>query len=183
MNEATTTQTDKDVTAQRMHATRTGPGEGQAYWFFGSLVVIRSPEGARPIVIEITVPPGETTPLHTHAKLEDSFYLLSGRLAVRSGDTTFVAQTGDYVSEPAGVPQTLFALDGKPAVLLQTHAEDDFLNFIRQAGVPATDRSRPPAEPLDFDKLYKIAAATGQTVIGPPMTLVEAEKIASAAEK
>ena len=182
MNQATATLTEKDMTNSRTHATRTGPGEGQAYWFFGSLAVIRSPEGARPIVIEITVPPGETTPLHIHTKLEDSFYLLSGRLAVRSGDKAFVARAGDYVSEPAGVPQTLFALDGKPAVLLQTHAEDDFLNFIHQAGVPATDRSQPPTEPLDFDKLFKIAAATGQQVIGPPMTAVEAERIASEAE-
>jgi quercetin dioxygenase-like cupin family protein len=182
MNQTTTTPVEKVMTSQRTHASRTGPGEGQAYWFFGSLAVLRSPEGARPIIIEITVPPGETTPLHIHTNLEDSFYLLSGRLAVRSGDKTLVARAGDYVFEPAGVPQTLFALDGKPAVLLQTHAQDDFLNFIRQAGTRATDRSQPPTEPLDFDNLYKIAAATGQTVIGPPMTAAEAEKISAAAE-
>ena len=183
MSEATATKTELNTTVRRTHASRTGPGEGRAYWFFGSLAVIRSPEGARPIVIEITVPPGETTPLHIHTRLEDSFYLLSGRLAVRSGDTTFVARAGDYVSEPAGVPQTLYALDGKPAVLLQTHAEDDFLNFIQQAGIPVVDRNQPPAGPLDFDKLFEIAAATGQNVIGPPMNLAEAEKIASAAQE
>jgi mannose-6-phosphate isomerase-like protein (cupin superfamily) len=182
MNETSATTNESSVTKRRDHATRTGPGEGTAYWFFGALAVMRSPEGALPIVIEMTVPPGGHTPLHVHTNLDDSFYLLSGRMAVRSGDETFVARAGDYVSQPAGVPQTFFALDGNPSVLLQTHANDDFLNFIRQAGVPATDRIHPPDQALDFDELYRIAAATGQPVIGPPMTEEEAISIASATE-
>jgi uncharacterized RmlC-like cupin family protein len=171
------------MTTQQHRAARTGPGEGPAYWFFGALAVIRSPEGALPIVIEMAVPPGGHTPLHVHNRLDDSFYLLSGRMAIRSGDYTFVAQTGDYVSQPAGVPQTFFALDGQPAVLLQTHANDDFLNFIRQVGVPAVDRLHPPDQPLDFDALYKAAADTEQPVIGPPMAEDEAAMIASAAQR
>jgi hypothetical protein len=104
-------------------------------------------------------------------------------MAIRSGDETFVAQAGDYVIQPAGVPQTFFALDEKPAVLLQTHANEDFLNFIRQVGEPATNRVQPPDQPLDFDMLYRVAGETGQPVIGPPMTEDEAAAIASAAEK
>jgi mannose-6-phosphate isomerase-like protein (cupin superfamily) len=183
MSETPATTTESSVTTQQRHAARTATGEGQAYWFFGALAVIRSPEGALPIVIEMEVPPGGHTPLHVHNRLDDSFYLLSGRMAMRSGDETFVAYAGDYVVQPAGVPQTFFALDEKPAVLLQTHANEDFLNFIRQVGVPATNRSEPPDQPLDFDELYRAAAATGQPVIGPPMTEDEAAMIASAAER
>jgi mannose-6-phosphate isomerase-like protein (cupin superfamily) len=183
MNETQATTTEGGTATQQRHAVRTAPGEGQAYWFFGALAVLRSPEGALPIVIEMAVPPGGHTPLHVHTSLDDSFYLLSGRMAIRSGDETLVAQAGDYVSQPAGVPQTFFALDDKPAVLLQTHANDDFLNFIRQAGVPATDRTQPPDQPLDFDMLYKFAADTGQPVIGPPMTEDEAAMIDSTAER
>lgn len=183
MSETSVTTTESGATTQQRHAVKTAPGEGPAYWFFGALAVIRSPEGALPIIIEMAVPPGGHTPLHVHTNLDDSFYLLSGRMAIRSGDKTFIANAGDYVSQPAGVPQTFFALDGKPAVLLQTHANDDFLNFIRQVGVPAVDRIHPPDQPLDFDALYKAAAATGQPVIGPPMTEDEAAMIASAAEK
>ena len=183
MNETPATTNESSVTTQHRHATRTAPGEGTAYWFFGTLAVIRSPEGAWPIVIEMAVPPGGHTPLHIHTNLDDSFYLLSGRMAIRSGDETFVAHAGDYVTQPAGVPQTFFALDEKPAVLLQTHANEDFLNFIRQVGEPATNRIQPPDQPLDFDMLYKAAAETGQPVIGPPMTEDEAAAIDSAAEK
>jgi len=183
MSETPVTTTENSVTTQERRAARTATGEGPAYWFFGALAVIRSAEGARPIVIEMAVPPGGHTPLHVHTKLDDSFYLLSGRMAVRSGDETFIAHEGDYVSQPAGVPQTFFALDEKPAVLLQTHANDDFLNFIRQVGVPATNRTQPPDQPLDFDELYRVASATGQLVIGPPMTEAEAAMIVSAAER
>jgi mannose-6-phosphate isomerase-like protein (cupin superfamily) len=183
MNETPATTHESSGTTQHHHASRTGPGEGTAYWFFGALAVLRSPDGALPIIIEMTVPPGGHTPLHVHTNLDDSFYLLSGHMAIRSGDETFVAHAGDYVSQPAGVPQTFFALDGKPAVLLQTHANDDFLNFIRQAGVAATDRINLPDQPLDFDQLYKLAAATGQPVIGPPMMEDEAARIASEAER
>ena len=183
MNETPATTNESSVTTQHRHATRTASGEGTAYWFFGALAVIRSPEGAWPIVIEMAVPPGGHTPLHIHTNLDDSFYLLSGRMAIRSGDETFVAHAGDYVTQPAGVPQTFFALDEKPAVLLQTHANEDFLNFIRQVGEPATNRIQPPDQPLDFDMLYKAAAEKGQPVIGPPMTEDEAAAIDSAAEK
>ncbi|HJT56949.1 MAG TPA: cupin domain-containing protein [Ktedonobacteraceae bacterium] len=183
MSETPATTTESSATTQQRHAARTAPGEGQAYWFFGALAVIRSPEGARPIVIEMTVPPGGHTPLHVHTNLDDSFYLLSGRMAIRSGDETFVAYAGDYVSQPTGVPQTFFALDEKPAILLQTHANDDFLNYIRLVGAPAEDGTQPPDQPLDFDYLYKAAAATGQPVIGPPMTEDEAAIIASAAAR
>lgn len=75
---------------------------------------------------------------------------------------------------------SIFALDEKPAVLLQIHANEDFLNYIRQVGDPATNRTQPPDQPFDFDMLYRVAAETGQPVIGPPMTKDEAAKIVAA---
>jgi quercetin dioxygenase-like cupin family protein len=180
MIETTTTMHESGTTVASRLAARTASGEGEAYWFFGGLVAIRSPEGARPVVIETTMAPGGAAPLHVHTTLDDNIYLLSGRLAVRSGDRTFVLRAGDYVSEPAGVPQALTMLDDQPAVLLQIHAGEDFLQFIRQAGTPATDRTRPPDGPLDFEALYRIAAATGQQVIGPPMTAEEVAAIVAA---
>lgn len=158
-----------------MSSLRTRPGEGEKYWFFGMPAIVRSPEGALPIIIEITVPPGGHTPLHVHERLEDSFLVLSGRLVVKSGDEEFVAEAGDYVSLPAGVPQLLYALE-ENAVLLQTHANTDFVDFIRQGGTPLEPGSTPPE--LDLDRMHRLAAATGQRVVGPPMTDEEAAAIA-----
>jgi hypothetical protein len=81
------------------------------------------------------------------------------------------------VSQPKGVPHTFFVLDDKPAVTLQTHDGDSFLNFIRQAGVAATGPIPPDGEPPDLDWLFQVAASTGQPVIGPPMSAQEAARI------
>ena len=104
MTDTTTMMQGNDAATTPRRAARTASGEGEAYWFFGGLAIVRSPEGARPIVIETTMAPGAGAPLHLHTALDDNIYLLAGRLAVRSGEETFVVQAGDYVSEPAGVP-------------------------------------------------------------------------------
>ena len=165
---------------QARRAAKTGPGQGDAYWFFGSRTVIRSPEGALPVVIEMELGPGGHAPLHVHHEIDDSFYLLSGRIAVRCGDDELVAEAGDYVSQPKGVPHTFFVLDDQPAVILQTHDGDSFLNFIKQAGTPATGPVPPDGGQPDMDWLFQVAATTGQPVIGPPMSPQEAARILAA---
>lgn len=62
---------------------RTADGEGEAHWFYGDRAVLRSPEGALPIITEHHVGPGAAAPLHVHHDVGDSFYLLSGQLAMR----------------------------------------------------------------------------------------------------
>jgi hypothetical protein len=155
------------------------PGEGEAYWFYGDLAIVRSPEGALPIIIEHHLGPGAAAPLHVHTAVDDSFYLISGELALRCGEDAFVARAGDYVSLPKGVPHTLRVLGDAGAVLLQTHDGPDFLNFIRALGVPAA-QPKPDTATLDFVSMNAVAGDTGQPVIGPPMTLEEATSIASA---
>ncbi len=183
MTEMTAAAAEDGVTPV-LQASRSAAGEGPAYWFFDALAVLRTAEGACPVVIEMTVPPGGHAPLHVHRDLDDSFHLLSGRVAVRCGDESFVPSAGDYVSLPHGVPHTFFVLDDQPAVMMQVHADGSFLDFIRQAGVPATDRAVPPRpeQPPDFGALYEVAAATGQPVIGPPMSADEAAAVAAAAQ-
>lgn len=55
---------------------------------------------------------------------------------MRCGDDTFVANTGDYVSLPKGVPHALSNVGAEEAVLLQTHDAGSFLTFIRRVGIP-----------------------------------------------
>jgi len=164
-------------------AARTSPGEGDAYWFFGGRTVVRSPQGALPVVIEMELGPGGHAPLHVHHEIDDSFYLVSGRIAVRCGDDTLVAEPGDYVSQPKGVPHTFFVLDDKPAVILQTHDGESFLNFIKQGGVPAAGTDLADVPQQDMDWLLQVAATTGQPVLGPPMTAQEAAEIVAASER
>jgi len=160
-------------------AAKTCPGQGEAYWFYGDLAVIRSPEGATPIVIEHHVGPGARAPLHVHHRLEDSFYLLSGEIVLRCGGDDLVVRAGDYVSIPSGVPHTLANLGDVEAVLLQTHTDASFRDFIRAVGVPAT-QPKPQFADMDIPAMNAIAGETGQPVLGPPISVDEAKAILAA---
>ncbi|HTS97488.1 MAG TPA: cupin domain-containing protein [Streptosporangiaceae bacterium] len=157
---------------------RAAAGDGDAYWFFDSLMVVRSRQPGWPVIIEATVAPGGGAPLHVHADLDDSFYLVSGQLAMRCGDETFAVEPGAYVALPHGVPHTFRVVGDQPAVMLQVHADDSFLTFVKAVGQPAAGRTLPAdASAMDMDAALKIAAQTGQPVVGPPMTDEEAALI------
>jgi mannose-6-phosphate isomerase-like protein (cupin superfamily) len=163
-------------------ARRTTAGAGEAYWFFDSLMVIRAAQPGQPVIIEAIVAPGGGAPLHVHADLDDSFYLVSGRLAMRCGDESFLVEPGGYVSLPHGVPHTFRVVGGEPAVMLQVHTDDSFLRFVKAVGHPATSRDLADAPPVaDLEAAFQAAAETGQPVIGPPMTDTEAAEILAAA--
>jgi len=166
---------------QAASARRTTTATGEAYWFFDSLMVIRADQPGQPVIIEATVAPGGGAPLHVHADLDDSFYLVSGQLAMRCGEQAFAVGPGDYVALPHGVPHTFRVTGDEPAVMLQVHADDSFLRFIRAVGKPAPSRNLPPGLILatDMDAAIEAAARTGQPVIGPPMSEDEAALIAT----
>jgi mannose-6-phosphate isomerase-like protein (cupin superfamily) len=161
---------------RRLVATATG--EGPAYWFFDCLAIVRTSETSLPIIIEMTVPSGGGAPLHVHENLDDSFYLATGRVVIECGDDRLVAEAGDYVSMPHGVPHRFLVVGEKPAVMMQVHTDDSFLRFIKSVGKPAPSRTLPPSDQrMDLDVAFKVAAETGQPVIGPPMSPEEAAEI------
>jgi len=165
-----------DIASAGRRAARTADGEGEAWWFYADRAVLRSPEGALPVIIEHHVGPGAAAPLHVHVDVDDSFYLLRGQLAMRCGEDTFVASAGDYVSLPKGVPHALRNVGTEEAVLLQTHDADSFLTFIRRVGAPG-DGPRPDRESLDYPAMNNVAGETGTPVLGPPMSEEEARAI------
>jgi mannose-6-phosphate isomerase-like protein (cupin superfamily) len=168
-----------DTQTGQARARHTAAGTGEAYWFFDSLMVIQADQPGQPVIIEATVAPGGGAPLHVHQDLDDSFYLVSGRLAMRCGEQAFAVGPGAYVGLPHGVPHTFRVVGDEPAVMLQVHADDSFARFIREAGRPAASRTLPPGgQPADLDAAFEVAARTGQPVVGPPMSGEEAARIA-----
>jgi quercetin dioxygenase-like cupin family protein len=55
-------------------------------------------------VVETEVEPGSGPPLHRHPTLDESFYVLQGRLTFRVGEALFTALPGAAVSAPRGIP-------------------------------------------------------------------------------
>lgn len=152
----------------------------RAWWFLGTLLVLRNPEGAPPCpaVMELTIPPGGSPPEHVHEALDDSFYLLDGELVARCGDQTLVARPGSNVVLPHGVGHTFRVTSRVPARLLLVHADDSFLRFVQTIGTPASEhRLPPPGEAdLDFDALSRASAEHGAPMVGPSLDEDEARR-------
>lgn len=158
-------------------ALSTEPGSGRAWRFLGTLAVLRNPEGAprTPAIIELTVPPGGSPPVHVHDTLDDSFLMLEGQVLVRCGGSSFIAKPGTYVVLPAGVEHTFRVTSDGPAKMLLIHARDDFLNFINAVGAPTGDHAlQPGSHDLDRDRLIAAAAMHDLRIIGPSLDEAEA---------
>ena len=62
-----------------------GPGEGEAYWFFGTLTTIKGSSestGGRVAVTENLAPRGAGSPLHIHTNEDEWFYVIDGELTL-----------------------------------------------------------------------------------------------------
>ena len=93
--------------------------EGQAWWFLDTLVVEHlMASGTGPVVLEMTLPAGAAPPLHLHHDLDDSSFVLDGRMVVRCGDQMLLARPGDWLSMPRGVPHAFRVVGDQPARIL-----------------------------------------------------------------
>jgi len=150
----------------------------RAWWFLGMLVALRNPPGAPrvPAAIELTIPPGGSSPLHVHAELDDSFYMFDGELVIRCGEEMLVARAGDFVSLPHGVPYSFFVTSKDPVRLLLVHALDSFLSLVEAAGTPTSDLRLPCDGEFnaDFDLIMRLCAEHNSPIIGPPLSEDEA---------
>ena len=154
------------------------PGtQGPREWLFlGVLVKELTAPGAPTTVAEAIVPEGASPPAHVHDALDDSFYILDGRMVIRCGDKEWEAGPGSWVQFPAGVPHTVRVLGG-PARILRVHADDSILAPVRELGRPATEADVPDATPgPTIAELDRAFAAHGITNVGPPMEQDEAER-------
>jgi quercetin dioxygenase-like cupin family protein len=59
-------------------------------------------------VIEMTVPPGGGPTPHSHAQIQESFYVLEGEVEFRNEGGTFLAKKGGFVSIPLNGPVHCF---------------------------------------------------------------------------
>ena len=133
------------------------------------------------MIIEATVAPGGGAPLHVHADLDDSFYLVSGRLAMRCGEQAFAVSPGDYVALPHGVPHTFRVVGDEPAVMLQVHSDDSFLRFIRAEPRPARGQPHaargPGPGPRTWTPRSRSRPGPASRWSDPPMTQEEAAAV------
>jgi quercetin dioxygenase-like cupin family protein len=152
-----------------------GTSGARRWLFLGVLIDVLTEPGAPVTVAEAVVPEGASPPAHLHAALDDSFYLLDGRMVIHCGDDVWLAEPGSWVQFPAGIPHTFRVLGG-PARILMVHANDSFLAAVQEIGRPATRTDVPAAgQGPTIEELDQALAAHGITNVGPPMEQAEAE--------
>jgi quercetin dioxygenase-like cupin family protein len=143
-------------------------GEGEAIWFNGAHVTIKSPgewsQGAFSLA-ELAMPKGRATALHTDPS-EETIYVLEGELLFHIDGQDRRASAGELVAIRRGVPHAFLAVSEIARFLvLNTPGTHD--RFFRAGGRPATDRNFESAPPPDRERTLAAAKEIGVELLGP----------------
>jgi quercetin dioxygenase-like cupin family protein len=158
------------VSTSTVDPVRTIPAtEGEALWFNGALIDIKSPgewsDDAFSLV-EVNSTAGRATGLHTDPSHE-TFYVLEGELLFHVDGDEHRAAAGHTVTVRRGVPHA-FIVVSETARFLVLNTPGTHDRFFRDGGVTATDRDFASAPPPDLERTMASAAKHGVQFLGPP---------------
>lgn len=148
------------------------PGAGEALWFLGILVTVKSTAATtagRVAVLEHLAPRGAGSPMHVHHREDEWFYVMDGELTFWVGGEVITAPAGSFVYGPRDVPHTFIVSSDEARFLLVTEPAG-FEDFVRALSEPARELAIPPAatEPPDLGRLAALAAEHDIEILGPP---------------
>lgn len=119
-------------------------------------------------VVRTAAAGGSAAPVHIHANEDEIFVLLRGSGIFWAGEHRYELSEGGIAYLPRNVPHTyLFTADTMDVLCICTPAGIEA--FFRAAG---WDLSRPMPDGWEVtpEGMAAAAAATGQTILGPPLT-------------
>jgi mannose-6-phosphate isomerase-like protein (cupin superfamily) len=141
----------------------------------GSIVKVRlsvSEGNDRLSILEHYMPQAYATPLHIHKNEDEVFHIFSGRMRFEVGGNIVIAQAGDVVLAPKGVPHRFFveSIDGVHCTT--TMRGGDFEEMVVSAASPTNDITPLTSQPPSEDELAQVMAACARNnidIIGPPL--------------
>jgi mannose-6-phosphate isomerase-like protein (cupin superfamily) len=145
-----------------------GPGAGDARWWFGQLALIKAgaPEtDGRYTLVEIVVPPDYATPLHAHEREDEAFWILDGEAVFDVGGERFDASAGSYLLAPRGEAHR-FTAGARGARILFLFTPGGFERYIEATSVAARRPTVPPADVTPPENVAEIARAFGTEIFG-----------------
>src|SRR3954469_329805 len=146
-----------------------GPHEGEAIWFNGALIRVKSPgawsDGAFSLV-EVTMPQGRATGLHRDPSHE-TFRILDGELLFSVDGAEMRGTEGDTIAVRRGVPHAFIAISPL-ARFLVLNAPGTHDAFFREGGVPADSTDLADAPPPDLERAMAAARRHDVEFLGPP---------------
>ena len=137
-------------------------GSGATYWGPGDLyrfLVTGEETGGAYFAMEAIVPPGGGPPPHTHAREDETFYVLDGRVDFRLGDERVTAGPGDFVNVPRGRVHNFHNAGTDVARLILTFTPAGIERFFEETLERALDPTQPPPDNVDEVAARYAAAA------------------------
>ncbi len=120
-------------------------------------------------LLEAIVPAGHMPPWHIHANEAESFLVVEGEVTLHDPEGTTVLRPGDAGIAPAGQPHTYEVTSTGPARLIGVSAPAGFVDWLRDAGVPAEYDGLPTVTgPPDLARFGAAAAKHDVTILAPP---------------
>lgn len=147
-------------------------------WFLDTLVTPQVPSSAGGdgvSVLESRARRGDSPPMHVHRE-DEIWHVLEGRMTFVIDGREHVAERGDTVLGPRGLPHS-YRVDSDEARWLVITARGDFERFVRAFSRPAESGSLPaPSGPPSPEAAAALAAACrehGIELVGPPLHQTE----------
>jgi len=148
----------------------------ETFWFLNTHITLRRASRASEdgmSLAEHWMPAGDSPPLHVHQREDEIFHILAGTIRFRVGEAEVLAEAGDSLVAPKGVPHTFRVESPEGARVLVMTPGEDFEGFIRDLSRPAPALALPdPVKPTP--KLVAQVAAVAERhnirLLGPPMT-------------
>ena len=159
--------TDATTSAQGLKPIAVRSDEGEAYWFFGNLAVIKTTAddtAGQLTVVEITAPPGLEVPLHVHRRDDEAFWILEGDVTFEVGGNAIEAHAGDYVFGPRDIPHR-YTVGHDGCRMLFITVPGGLEDLIRDTSESAPSRTVPPPpeppDPAEMERLSALVAKRG----------------------
>jgi len=149
-----------NVVHQMSNAFSFAHGEGDAYWFNGTLMEVKATgnetNGAFSL-IEGLLPPGYETPMHVKNNEEDIYFVLEGEVTITIEEKIIKGTRGTFVYVPRHIKHKFKVEGSSPAKVLFMFTPAGVEQFFIEMSVPA-DKYELPSMPMELD-MEKFAAA------------------------
>lgn len=120
---------------------------------------------------EVCLRPGDEPPLHIHAREDETWYVLEGKILFLRGVERIEREAGEAILLPRGVAHG-FAVQSPAARILHFYSPAGIEEAFHSVSVPADA----PAPPLDPERMAAAFADRGVTFVGPPLPVLLAKE-------
>ncbi|MGH7743587.1 MAG: cupin domain-containing protein [Candidatus Dormibacteria bacterium] len=150
------------------------PGGGQPLWVAGHRIMIKATvedTGGAFGLIESRAPVGAGPPLHIHHGVDESVWIVKGRVRWRCGERDFTAGPGFFLLLPREVPHTFLVVGDEEAVMLGLLTPGGSERYFADIGEPATPDGAPTPGPPDAEAVRTADNRWHtESVVGPPLS-------------